>query len=158
MLKQARLKSLLSVTFNIFHMFQVGIYPQLNTCSDLTTEELIEDCSKCYLAGLPCADTVTTDTDQTFYSKYDADGNYLDGKCEGQESKFLTKNLKYSEEAQNSFNIFPLSGCRAENGQFTCASGQCIEAETSLCNNQDDCDDGSDETEELCSKYYTLVC
>ena len=68
MLKLARLKSLLSVTFNIFHMFQVGIYPQLNTCSDLTTDELIEDCSKCYLAGLPCADTVTTDTDQTFYS------------------------------------------------------------------------------------------
>ena len=93
MLKLARLKSLLSVTFNIFHMFQVGIYPQLNTCSDLTTDELIEDCSKCYLAGLPCADTVTTDTDQTFYSKYDADGNYLDGKCEGQESKFLQKNL-----------------------------------------------------------------
>ena len=107
MLKLASLKSLLSVTFNIFHMFQVGIYPQLNTCSDLTTEELIEDCSKCYLAGLPCADTVTTDTDQTFYSKYDADGNYLDGKCEGQESKFLTKNFKYSEEVQNIFNIFP---------------------------------------------------
>ena len=107
MLKLARLKSLLSVTFNIFHMFQVGIYPQLNTCSDLTNDELIEDCSKCYLAGLPCADTVTTDTDQTFYSKYDADGNYLDGKCEGQESKFLTKNFKYSEEVQNIFNIFP---------------------------------------------------
>ena len=107
MLKQARLKSLLSVTFNIFHMFQVGIYPQLNTCSDLTNDELIEDCSKCYLAGLPCADTVTTDTDQTFYSKYDADGNYLDGKCEGQESKFLTKKFKYSEEVQNIFNIFP---------------------------------------------------
>ena len=107
MLQQARLKSLLSVTFNIFHMFQVGIYPQLNTCSDLTNDELIEDCSKCYLAGLPCADTVTTDTDQTFYSKYDADGNYLDGKCEGQESKFLTKKFKYSEEVQNIFNIFP---------------------------------------------------
>lgn len=107
MLKLARLKSLLSVTFNIFHMFQVGIYPQLNTCSDLTNDELIEDCSKCYLAGLPCADTVTTDTDQTFYSKYDADGNYLDGKCEGQESKFLTKKFKYSEEVQNIFNIFP---------------------------------------------------
>ena len=88
-------------------MFQVGIYPQLNTCSDLTNDELIEDCSKCYLAGLPCADTVTTDTDQTFYSKYDADGNYLDGKCEGQESKFLTKKIKYSEEVQNIFNIFP---------------------------------------------------
>ena len=107
MLKLARLKSLLSVTFNIFHMFQVGIYPQLNTCSELTNDELIEDCSKCYLAGLPCADTVTTDTDQTFYSKYDADGNYLDGKCEGQESKFLTKKFKYSEEVQNIFNIFP---------------------------------------------------
>ena len=136
-------------------MFQVGIYPQLNTCSDLTTDELIENCSKCYLAGLPCADTVTTDTEQTFYSKYDADGNYLDGKCEGQQSKFLTKNLKYSEEAQNIFNIYPLSGCRAENQQFTCASGQCIE-EATLCNNQDDCDDGSDETEEQCSKYTQL--
>jgi len=111
---------------------EVGIYPQLNTCSDLTTEELIENCSKCYLAGLPCADTVTTDTEQTFYSKYDADGNYLDGKCEGQQR------------------------CRAENQQFTCASGQCIE-EATLCNNQDDCDDGSDETEEQCSETLPSI-
>ena len=70
-------------------MFQVGIYPQLNTCTDVTTDELIENCSKCYLAGLPCADTVTTDTEQTSYYKYDIDGNYLDGKCEGIQRKFL---------------------------------------------------------------------
>ena len=60
-------------------------------------------------------------------------------------------------DSLESFNNFPLLGCRSELGQFTCASGQCIEEETSLCNNRDDCDDGSDETEELCSKY-TLVC
>ena len=66
-------------------MFQVGIYPELNSYTDLTTDELIESCSKCYVAGLPCADTVTTDTEQTFYSKNE------DGICEGTKSNFLTK-------------------------------------------------------------------
>ena len=84
-------------------MFQVGIYPQLNTCTDVTTDELIENCSKCYLAGLPCADTVTTDTEQTSYYKYDIDGNYLDGKCEGIQRKFLRKKyLNYREKAMQS--------------------------------------------------------
>ena len=49
----------------------MGIYPNFNE-----TDEIATKCAKCYVAGLPCADTYFTTEEQWTYTKNE------DGFCE----------------------------------------------------------------------------
>ena len=51
-------------------------------------------------------------------------------------------------------SITPSNKCQL--GQFKCANGNCIGARL-RCDGDRDCDDGSDETEESCSMYQTVI-
>ena len=55
------------------------MYPQLDS-SDDPSDEMIESCSKCYVATMPCADLVTTDTEQMFYYKTETSDGYCEEK------------------------------------------------------------------------------
>ena len=55
------------------------MYPQLDS-SDDPSDEMIESCSKCYVATMPCADMVTTDTEQYVYYKTDTSDGYCEEK------------------------------------------------------------------------------
>uniref|UniRef100_A0AAY5EU76 Uncharacterized protein n=1 Tax=Electrophorus electricus TaxID=8005 RepID=A0AAY5EU76_ELEEL len=43
-------------------------------------------------------------------------------------------------------------GHRCEEGHFACPSGNCISSW--LCDGEDDCGDGVDESKDLCGKHY----
>ena len=47
-----------------------------------------------------------------------------------------------------------LSECRS--GQFTCDNGNCVSNDV-LCDNVNDCEDDSDESEETCRKYLKIL-
>ena len=58
--------------------FQLGMYPQFES-----SDKIIESCSKCYVATMPCADLVTTKIESFFYQKTDTS----DGYCEETKGK-----------------------------------------------------------------------
>ena len=62
------------------------MYPQLtnilvqNSLDATFSNEMIESCSKCYVATMPCADMITTDTEQKVYYKTDISDGYCEEK------------------------------------------------------------------------------
>lgn len=54
--------------------------------------------------------------------------------------------------ADNKYCI-PDNGTRCQPGQFTCMNGRCIRAQW-ICDNDNDCADGSDELERVCGKRF----
>ena len=51
-------------------------------------------------------------------------------------------------------NPFYILACReVEQGQFSCDNGKCVNRKSAICQNEDDCGDGSDESLKVCGKF-----
>ena len=52
--------------------------------------------------------------------------------------------------------ILPETTTSCSETEFACSSGRCIPARWQ-CDREQDCDDGSDESEDICGKFNTII-